>query len=87
MSKFEAIKEHFKTHKELYIGLGVGNSGNIIKDVTTGTIYPSQNAAAKALGIRADSISKHLSGKNSDAAGHVFEKLIDGGAPHILQTV
>ena len=64
-----------------------GNSGNIIKDLTTGTIYPSQNAASKALGVNPTNLSMHLRGKNSDVAGHVFEKLIDGGAAHALAKV
>ena len=28
-----------------------GNAGNVVQDTTTGIIYPSQEAAAKALGI------------------------------------
>lgn len=137
MSKFEKLKEHLKTHKELYIGLGVGaliggvavysvvnygavinlaraknlaiagnnntvelaetsikitiesmgNSGNIIKDVTTGTIYPSQNAAAKAIGVGKDVVSKHLNGRLPNANDHILEKIIDGSAPHVLQVV
>ena len=62
-----------------------GNSGNVVKDLTTGAIYPSQNAAAKALGIGKDVMSKHIAGKIPDAGGHVLEKLIDGGASHNLK--
>ena len=61
-----------------------GNSGNVIKDLTTGIVYPSQNAAAKALGLDPSMLSKHLSGRDSHIMGHVFEKLIDGSAPHTL---
>lgn len=63
-----------------------GNSGNVIKDLTTGTIYPSQNAAAKALGINPNNLSNHLKGKNADVTGHVFEKLIDGKTKHLLKS-
>lgn len=62
-----------------------GNSGNVIKDLTTGAIYPSQNAAAKALGVDAQTLSRHISGKLPNVKGHTFEKLIDGGASHVLK--
>lgn len=64
-----------------------GNSGNVIQDLRTGTIYPSQNAAAKALGVNRGSISTHLNGKSPTADGHTFTKLIDGKNSHKLQTV
>jgi len=64
-----------------------GNSGNVIQDLTTGTIYPSQNAAAKALDIGQSSISKQLAGTLSKVDGHVFKKLIDGAISHELHTV
>jgi hypothetical protein len=64
-----------------------GNSGNVIQDLSTGIIYPSQNAAAKALGINPSNLSSHLKGKNPDVAGHVFKKLIDGATSHELHTV
>lgn len=63
-----------------------GNSGNVIKDLTTGAIYPSQNSAAKALGVGKDVVSKHLAGKIPNAGGHVFEKLIDGKTTHMLKS-
>lgn len=62
-----------------------GNSGNIIKDLTTGAIYPSQNTAAKALGVDAQTMSRHISGKLPNVKGHTFEKLIDGKATHVLK--
>ena len=62
-----------------------GNSGNVIKDLTTGAIYPSQGAAARALGVDPTHISRHLHGKQIDVIGHTFEKLIDGGAAHALK--
>lgn len=61
-----------------------GNSGNVIKDLTTGAIYPSQNAAAKALGTKPSNISNQLLGKTPHVNGHTFEKLIDGGTKHAL---
>jgi len=64
-----------------------GSAGNVVRDITTGTIYPSQNAAAKALGVDFRTISKHLKGKYPDAAGHILEKLIDGSEPRTLQRV
>lgn len=64
-----------------------GNSGNVIKDLTTGAIYPSQNAAAKALGVNPNQMSRHLSGNQANVSGHMFEKLLDGGASHVLKSV
>jgi hypothetical protein len=64
-----------------------GNSGNVIQDLSTGIIYPSQNAAAKALDIDKANISKHLSGIFPNAEGHIFKKIIDGGASHELHTL
>ena len=62
-----------------------GNSGNVIKDLTTGAIYPSQNAAAKALGVNPNQVSRHLSGNQASVSGHVFEKLIDGKTTHMFK--
>lgn len=61
-----------------------GNSGNVIKDLSTGAIYPSQNAAAKALGVDGQTLSRYMSGKLDNVKGHTFEKLLDGSAPHSL---
>lgn len=63
---------------EVYIE-ALGDPGNIIQDVATGTVYASQNQAARALGINPARISEQLNGRNPDAAGHVFKKL--GKAP------
>lgn len=79
---YKSTKNFFTTVVEID---APGNSGNVIKDLTTGAIYPSQKAAANALDINRASISKQLSGKLPDVKGHMFEKLIDGGAPHTLK--
>lgn len=84
------LELNYKSTKNFYTTLveidAPGNSGNVIKDLTTGAIYPSQKAAAKALEINRASILKQLSGKIPDVNGHTFEKLIDGGASHLLKT-
>lgn len=64
-----------------------GNSGNVIQDLTTGIIYPSQNAAAEALGINKATISKVVLGKIPEVNGHAFKKIIDGGTSHELHAV
>jgi len=64
-----------------------GNSGNVIQDLATGIVYPSQNAAAEALGISKYNVSKHLNGKLPNAEGRIFKKLIDGATSHELHTV
>jgi len=53
----------------------LGDPGNIIQDVTTGTVYASQGQAARALGLTPSAISKHLNGLIPDVQGHIFEKL------------
>ena len=62
----------------------LGDPGNIIQDLTTGTIYASQGQAAKALGVEAWRISKQLSGASKDVNGHTFAKL---GKAMVSQTV
>ncbi|HMT87991.1 MAG TPA: hypothetical protein PKC73_00020 [Dermatophilaceae bacterium] len=63
---------------EIYIE-ALGDPGNIIQDVATGTVYASQGEAARTLGIPPSVLSKHLNGHKADAHGHVFAKL--GKAP------
>ena len=53
----------------------LGDPGNIIQDVTTGTIYASQNQAARELGVSPARISEHLTGKILDVKGHTLTKL------------
>lgn len=63
---------------EVYIE-ALGDPGNIVQDMTTGTIYASQGQASRAIGATASDMSKHLSGARAHLDGHVFEKL--GKAP------
>lgn len=53
----------------------LGDPGNIIQDLTTGTIYASQNQAAKALGVYPARISEHLAGKIPNVQGHMLQFL------------
>jgi hypothetical protein len=48
----------------------LGDPGNIIQDVVTGTIYASQNQAARELGVSKTAVFNHLHGKTSQVAGH-----------------
>lgn len=57
----------------------LGDPGNIIQDMTTGTIYASQGQAARELGVNAARISENLAGKIPDVKGHTFKLL--GKAP------
>lgn len=59
----------------------LGDPGNIIQDVTTGTIYASQRQAAKALGVYPTRITEHLAGKIPNVQGH---ELINLGKAHVL---
>ena len=53
----------------------LGDPGNIIQDLTTGTIYASQGQAARALGAYPSDMSKHLAGQKDSVRGHIFKKL------------
>lgn len=61
-----------------YTLVSPGNSGNVIRDTTTGAIYPSQSVAADALGVSKGNVSNHLRGIIPDLKGHVLEKIVDG---------
>lgn len=66
----------YKPHATLEVHIeALGDPGNIIQDVTTGTIYASQGQAARELGINAGRISEQLKGAREHVNGHVFEKL------------
>ncbi len=52
-----------------------GHPGYIVRCKETGALFPSQNAAAKAMGINQGSLSQHLAGKFPQAGGHTFECL------------
>lgn len=58
----------------------LGDPGNIIQDMTTGTVYASQGQAARELGVSPSVVSKHLAGSMADAGGHILEKL---GKAHV----
>lgn len=53
----------------------LGDPGNIIQDLMTGTIYASQRQAAKALNVSPGRISEHLKGAREHLDGHQLVKL------------
>jgi len=55
-----------------------GNSGDLIREVTTGQIFRSQGEAARTLGIDRVSIGHNLKGVTANVKGYIFEKLCDG---------
>lgn len=65
---------------EVYIE-ALGDPGNIIQDLTTGTVYASQNQAANALGVNRARISEHLSGQLDSVGGHKFQFLGKASVP------
>ena len=50
----------------------LGDPGNIVQDITTGTIYASQGQAARELGLHPSMVSRHLKGEFPDVKGHKF---------------
>lgn len=66
----------YKPHATLEVYVeALGDPGNIVQDTTTGTIYASQNQAAKALGTTPSRMSSHLKGDLEHIDGHVLVKL------------
>ena len=59
----------------------LGDPGNIVQDLTTGTIYASQRQAATALGVHPGRVSDHLNGRTANVAGHVLQKLGKAAVP------
>ena len=53
----------------------LGDPGNVVQDLTTGTVYASQGQAARALGVPPYYMSKHFAGKLKHINGHTFIKL------------
>lgn len=53
----------------------LGDPGNVVQDLTTGTIYASQGQAARAIGVSPSTMSQHLSGRVDNLKGHAFIKL------------
>ena len=61
----------------------LGDPGNIVQDLTTGTIYASQNQAAKALGAYPADVSRHLKGLSNSVKGHKLAKLGKACVPQV----
>lgn len=61
----------------------LGDPGNIVQDLNTGTIYASQRQAATALGVHPGRISDHLNGRTKDVGGHVLQKLGKACVPQV----
>lgn len=57
----------------------MGNSGNAVQCLENGVIYPSQNAAAKALNLNPSTVSKYLNGMRESADGFTFDKVTESG--------
>ena len=61
----------------------LGDPGNIVQDLNTGTIYASQGQAARELGVNASRISEHLAGKLPNVKGHKLVKLGKACVPQV----
>lgn len=59
----------------------LGDPGNIVQDLDTGTIYASQGQAARELGVNPARLSEHLKGKTDNVNGHRLTKL---GKAHVF---
>ena len=61
-------------HLEVFVE-ALGDPGNIIQDLTTGTVYASQGQAARELGVSPARISEQLKGTRDHVNGHVCDVL------------
>jgi DNA endonuclease I-HmuI-like, NUMOD-like domain len=52
-----------------------GHRGNVLVDENTGHVYPSQNEAARELGVSPSSISQHLNGHRDHVGGITLKKM------------
>lgn len=59
---------------EVYVE-ALGDPGNIIQDLTTGSVYASQGQAARELKVNPARISEHLNGVRTNVQGHVLQRL------------
>lgn len=59
-----------------------GDPGNVVRCLEDNVLYPSQNAAAKALNVDKATVSRHLNGALPDVKGIYLERL--GKAGHNL---
>lgn len=59
-----------------------GDPGNVVRCLENNVLYPSQNAAAKALNVDKATVSRHLNGVLPDVKGIHLERL--GKAGHNL---
>jgi hypothetical protein len=59
---------------EVYVE-ALGDPGNIIQDLTTGSVYASQGQVARELKVNPARISEHLNGARTNVQGHVLQRL------------
>ena len=59
----------------------LGDPGNVVQCIETGSIYASQGQAAKELGVSATDVSNHLHGKNPHLNGLHLKVLGKAGQP------
>lgn len=59
----------------------LGDPGNVVQCVETGTIYASQNQAAREIGVDRSIMSKHLNGENEHILGQHYVVLGKAGQP------
>jgi len=59
----------------------LGDPGNVVQCIETGTIYASQRQAAKELGLSTSNVSKHLHGQLSHVKGNHLKVIGKAGQP------
>ena len=59
----------------------LGDPGNVLQCIETGTIFASQGEAARVLGVAPQAISSHLKGNMPDIVGQHLKVLGKAGQP------
>lgn len=64
----------------------LGDPGNVILDETTGGVFASQGATARALDVHPTRVSDHLHGKTDHVAGHKLKIIGKAGDIDLVNT-
>lgn len=76
ISNYQGIAINSPIHNDISIEIySKVDPGWIVQDVESGTIYASQNEAARALGVSPTTVSGHLTGKFDNAGGRKLARI------------
>jgi hypothetical protein len=80
VKEFLNMKWHSPTMTNIIMP-SLGDPGNVVRDLDTGTIWASQGQSARSFGVDPWVVSNHLKGLLPDVKGHHLEVLGKAGQP------